>query len=278
MNRVLLYHAGCPDGFGAAYAFWKRFGDEIEFIPFSHYDKIPDLKGKEVYMADIALERKDMLKAKKVAKSVTVIDHHLSAMKELDDLDYCHFDMTHSGAVLSWQHLFPDEEVPQLLRYIEDRDLWKWELPYSKELLAAVDSYEKTFENWDFLAKTVEDPNGFADLLKEGAVILRYNQILINRIKQDVHTIEILGKEVPAINTPFFRSEIVGELAKSEGADFAAGYHFTGNRWQFSLRSRDDGADVSEIAAKFPGGGGHKESAGFSVDKLSKLNRKVKKK
>lgn len=269
MSKVLLYHAGCPDGFGAAYAFWKFFGKKIKYIPFSHYDKIPNLKGKDVYMADIALEREDMIKVKKAAKSLQVIDHHLSAMRNLEGLDYCHFDMNHSGAVLAWQFLFPEQEVPKLLRYIEDRDLWKWELPYSEELLAAVDSYDKTFEIWDELANKVEDPNEFANLLKEGTVILRYNRILMARIKQDIHTISILGHEVPAINTPFFRSEIVGELA--EEAEFAAGYHFTGEQWQFSLRSNDR-VDVSKVAASFPGGGGHKNAAGFSINKLSELN------
>lgn len=271
MSIVLLYHSGCPDGFGAAYAFWKRFGDKAEYIPFSYYDKLPrNLKGKDVFMADVSLERRKLLGLKKTAKSLKVIDHHLSAMRKLSDLEFCKFDMNHSGAVMAWEYLFPDEEVPKLLKYIEDRDLWKWELPYAKELLAAIDSYENTFEIWDDLAEKVEDPNGFADLLKEGAVILRYNNVLKDKIKKEAHTIKIMGHEVPAINTPFFRSEIVGELA--EDADFAAGYHFTGDKWQFSLRSRSDKVDVSKIAGKFPGGGGHKSSAGFSIDKLSKLN------
>ena len=41
-----------------------------------------------------------------------------------------------------------------------------------------------------------------------------------------------------------------------------------------SLRS-DGSVDVSKLAAKFKGGGGHKKSAGFSVDDLSKLPWKI---
>lgn len=270
MKPILFYHAKCPDGFGSAYAFWRKYGDEMDYVPLNHYDQLPELTGREVFFADIARSEKEILEINSVAKELQVLDHHVSAWKELNHLEFCHFDMEHSGAVISWKYNFPDEEVPTLLKYIQDRDFWKFELVHSDEVLAAIDSYGMTFEIWQDLDRRLSDPEEMASLLKEGKAILRYNKTLIDRLKQEAHTLKIRGHEVPAINTPFFRSEIVGELAK--GRKFAAGYHFDGEKFVFSLRSRKGGFDVSELAGTFPGGGGHQQSAGFSVLNLKDLN------
>jgi uncharacterized protein len=268
---ILIYHGKCPDGFGAAYAFWKKHGDNMEYVARCHYDEIPDLKDREVFMADIAFEREPMLKIKSEAKSLLVLDHHASAMEELQDLEFCHFDMSHSGAILAWNNQFPDEESPLLLQYIEDRDLWKWQLPYAEEILFALDSYKYNFQTWRILEKRLEDTAGFEELKREGEAIRRYANALIKRLERDSYIAEIKGYNVRVINTPFFRSEIVNNLAVGE--PFAAGYHFDGESFAFSLRSTGpDAVDVSKIAAMFSGGGGHKSAAGFSVKDLSELS------
>lgn len=271
MDPVLIYHANCPDGFGAAYAFWKKYGENMEYIPYSHYDPMPYIENRTVFMADVAFSRMEMLRAKEVSSEITVLDHHLSAMKELDDFDFCHFDMNHSGAVLAWNFNFPDQKPPLLLRYIEDRDLWRLNMPFAEEVLAAVDSYPRTFEKWSELERRIEEPSEVAEILKEGQAILRYNTVLMKRLTRDVHSLNIRGCEVPAINTPFFRTEIVKALAMT--AEFAAGYHYNGKEYVFSLRSRTEKADVSEIASSFPGGGGHANAAGFRVKSLEELNK-----
>ena len=50
-NNIVLYHAGCPDGFGAAWACWKKFGDNAEYMPVSHGSPPPNVEGKNVYIA-----------------------------------------------------------------------------------------------------------------------------------------------------------------------------------------------------------------------------------
>jgi oligoribonuclease NrnB/cAMP/cGMP phosphodiesterase (DHH superfamily) len=279
LKPVLIYHGGCPDGFGAAYAFWKKYGDDIDYIPLSHKEapfKGLDesvLRDREVWMVDIAFEREDAIRIKEIANKFQIIDHHVSAQKKLDDLEFCHFDMYHSGAVLGWNHCFPNEEAPKLLRYIEDRDLWNWNLPYAQELLTAVDSYEKTFEIWDEINRKVEDPIEFSKLLAEGSAILRYNEVLMSRVKKGTYYAKIKGYRVPILNTPFFRSEILAELCSGEF--FSAGYHYDGENFIFSLRAdgnNPDSIDVSEIAGMFPGGGGHRNASGFAIKSLADLS------
>lgn len=268
---VLLYHGGCPDGFGAALAFWMKHGQEMEYVPVYHkkepYKGLSEhlLRDREVIMVDIAFDREDTLNVKKIAKKFTVLDHHVSNQKSLSDLDYCHFNMKRSGAVLAWQDCFPDQPAPKLLQYVEDRDLNNCALPYYQEILTAVDAHDRTFEEWLKLSQKMEDPLGFARLLEEGADMLRYNKVLMKIVKEGAYYGEVKGHRVPMINTSFFKSEILNELAEDEL--FSAGYHFDGENFIFSLRSTDRGLDVSEISALF-NGGGHRNAAGFSVKSL----------
>ena len=58
----------------------------------------------------------------------------------------------------------------------------------------------------------------------------------------------------------------------AQGEPFAACYWDTEGARVFSLRSADDGLDVSEIAKQY-GGGGHVRAAGFSVPRNHELAR-----
>jgi uncharacterized protein len=50
---VVVYHAECTDGFGAAYAAWKKFGDTASYIPLKTQVEITiDFTNKEVYVVD----------------------------------------------------------------------------------------------------------------------------------------------------------------------------------------------------------------------------------
>src|SRR5207237_3014797 len=88
-----------------------------------------------------------------------------TAEADLRDLPVAHFDMERSGAVITWEHLH-QSPPPELLRYIQDRDLWRWELPHAREVLAALDSYAMDFQVWDGL-----EP---AAMVAEGRAIERY--------------------------------------------------------------------------------------------------------
>jgi len=44
------------------------------------------------------------------------------------------YDNTISGAMLAWNSLFPKQKAPALVEYVQDRDLWAWKLPNSREI------------------------------------------------------------------------------------------------------------------------------------------------
>ncbi|MDH5307390.1 MAG: hypothetical protein OEW02_09410, partial [Myxococcales bacterium] len=82
MRRTCYFHAGCPDGFGAAWAVWRSWGDEARYVPRSHGDPFdPTIhEDTEVVFVDIAL-RNDQLRALgEVADRLVVLDHHVSAL------------------------------------------------------------------------------------------------------------------------------------------------------------------------------------------------------
>ncbi|MGB0911256.1 MAG: phosphoesterase [Nitrospirales bacterium] len=251
--NVVLYHAECTDGFGAAWAVWKRF-PTAKFIPVKHGDPPPDdLSDQHVVMVDFSYGRDVITAMHEQTASLYILDHHVTAQAALADLPFVHFDMEKSGAVLAWEWLH-EGAVPWLSHYIQDKDLWQWRLPNSREINAALSSYPFEFSVWDTLRQDV--------LEVEGRGILRHENVLIDKMVAEAVMVEFEGKTVPAVYSPVLTSQIGERLAKDN--PFGVIWHQRNGRRYFSLRSRSGGVSVANIAARY-GGGGHTHAAGFSL-------------
>lgn len=266
MSYLVLYHKNCQDGLAAALAVRKYLWDNslmkgAKFQTAQYGDPAPDVTGLNVVIVDFSYSRDVLLEMKSKAQGIIVIDHHQTAQEALDGLDFCIFDMSKSGAVLAWEYFHPDKPLPRLMQYVQDRDLWKWELPFSQEVSAALRSYKPFLNEQErFL-----DDNSLAGLISEGAAILRYQQQQIDfALSQKMEYVSIGGYSVPCVNSTHLISEMGNEIAK--GQPFAALYFDTADKRVVSLRSTDEGVDVAEIA-KMYGGGGHRNAAGFTVAK-----------
>jgi len=264
---ICIYHKACDDGFAAAYAVWSAFClDTVSFIPATYGEAPPNVAGAHVAIVDFSYKRPVLKEMAKTAETILVLDHHKTAQAELEGLgSECpnvtvQFDMERSGAVMAWNHFHPGQEIPELFKYIQDRDLWKKRLPCVDEFTAALRSYPQEFLIWDQL--------DVKELIDDGIAIQRYYRMLVEGAKQHFYMRDIGGYRVPVVNASLFMaSEVAGELA--EGNPFAAVYAEGENEVFWSLRSRaPDGLDVSEVAKKF-GGGGHKHAAGFKVARPS---------
>jgi oligoribonuclease NrnB/cAMP/cGMP phosphodiesterase (DHH superfamily) len=250
---VVLYHAECMDGFGAAWALWKRF-PQARFVPVKHGFPQPEgLNKQHVVMVDFSYHRDDILALAGRVASLQILDHHITAQSALADLPFAYFDMARSGAVLAWEWVH-EEPVPWLLQYVQDKDLWHWQLPHSREISAALASYPFDFATWERLQ--------FDTLKIEGAGILRSENNLVDKLVQDAILVSIAGYTVPAVHSPVLASQIGERLAAHH--PFGVIWHQKDGRRYFSLRSKSGGLSVSDIAAKF-GGGGHTHAAGFSI-------------
>ncbi len=78
---VVIYHKRCPDGFGGAYAAWKKFGDTAEYIPAGYGDAaLEGLEGKEIYLVDFSYELPgEMERLARIASRFVALDHHQSS-------------------------------------------------------------------------------------------------------------------------------------------------------------------------------------------------------
>ena len=166
---LVIYHANCADGFSAAWCFWDKYKDKVEYYPGIYQQTPPDVTGRVVYLVDFSYKSDAIEKMLDIARTIFVIDHHKSAIEDLSALEQrlekenadkwsrfdTFFDLEKSGATLAWDFLnrvLPQElraTRPLLLGHIEDRDLWRFKLPNTREIQANVFSYEYTFENWD---------------------------------------------------------------------------------------------------------------------------------
>ncbi len=256
---LVLYHAFCADGFGAAWAAWKKLGESASYIPVQHGAPPPPIPdGSEVYILDFSYSRSETEAIRGQVSLLRVIDHHRTAEEELRGLEYATFDNEKSGAVLSWEFFHPGAPVPEILRYVMDRDLWLYQLPRSREVFAGLSSYPMDFQVWSSL--DVER------LAEEGKIILRYQKELVDLLSAGARIESLAGHLVPVANAPLLGSEVGEELLKRyPEAPFVAMYfdRADGKR-QWSLRSRAS-FDVSAIARLFQNGG-HRQAAGFESD------------
>jgi oligoribonuclease NrnB/cAMP/cGMP phosphodiesterase (DHH superfamily) len=211
-----------------------------------------------VAILDFSFDNATTKKMIKQAESLIVIDHHKSAMIELHDISSTIFDMSKSGATLAWEFFHPGKEPPKFIEYITDRDLWKWELPYSKEFSAAFDMVP-----WDFNEyEKFEDDSVFDDAVKRGSYILAYSKTVVKKVCDKASSRKFGDHDVMVVNSSHWMSEIGASLAKD--CDFAMIWYYDheDKNYRCSLRAFHDIIDVSEISKKF-GGGGHRKAAGF---------------
>jgi hypothetical protein len=272
VKRSCYFHAGCPDGFGAAWAVWRAWGGDARYLARGHEDAFDPRshEGEVLVFVDIAPPPEALAELSELAAQLVVLDHHISTRDRFaacGGLDAAHarrghrihFDLHHSGAVLAWNH-FHRGEPPPLLRYVEDQDLWSWRLLDSEAVNAAIGSYRRDFETWDALAARPA-----SDLAREGLPILRSNRQEVESALQAAAPVAIGERRAEAVNARTLRAQIGHALAEraSFGMPWGVVYRITADRVDVSLYSIGE-LDVAALAARY-GGGGHRNAAGFTV-------------
>ena len=298
MRPLCIYHSPCADGFTGAWVVNRAFKGEVDFHPGVYGESPPNVAGRDVILVDFSYKRPvltSLLQSDDVrqANTILVLDHHKTAAADLDGLmapgegfykgdgwrPDCWragweqtdewpvrsvFDMERSGAQIAWDFFFPREPRPLLVDYVGDRDLWRFALPLSREVNAYVFAYEYKFAEWDHLDRQLRnyrDVQNVADL--GGAIERKHHKDVAELVKVCERTMIIGGYAVPVANIPYTLTSDAGHLM-AKGERFAACYWDTPNGRVFSLRSTDEGLDVSLIAKGY-GGGGHRNASGFQM-------------
>lgn len=300
LSPLVLYHGNCVDGFTAAWAAWTVHKDDAEYVPVQYGEPPPgwddrhlNYGGRRVFIIDFSYPRNVLVEMHRLASELVVLDHHKTAEADLEGLDFCTFDMERSGAGMAWDYFqgrwdsdYPGKKRPWLINYVEDRDLWRWKLPDSRDVNAYIHVQERFFDRFDNL-----NNRGLEDALHNGRIVMDAHRAYVREVSGIAVVTDFVGCVVPVINAPFWRiSELLELLATTpidcrtigvswtearlapdevkEQPPFAVGWYLRADgRVAYSLRSRDypDGrpaTDVSALAKRF-GGGGHQRSAGF---------------
>mgnify|MGYP003418911173 FL=1 len=274
-NIVVIYHAQCRDGFGAAYAAWTKFGDTASYIPRKTQDGIPEgLTDKEIYIVDYSYHKEQLEQLVAANKSVVVIDHHETSRDAITSFAGNVFDITRSGAVLTWQYFHPNEQIPKLLLYIEDQDLWHNSMEHTREFGAALGEYTQDFETWQQLNINLEDRLHFNKFIEHGDIISRFEDSLVAKMLAFSEKAVFEGNHIYVLNAERIYRSILGHQlaernAKEGGVGMAIIYYKYDGAVHCSLRSVE-GFDVRVIAEKY-GGGGHTNAASIRVKNFAEL-------
>jgi len=282
-SPLCIYHGNCADGFAGAWIV-RRAIPACELHAGTYQNPPPDVRGRDVILVDFSYNRPVLERMAHVAGSLLIIDHHKTALEELCDiprvqsvtehtsnsspdrskgLELCwhaYFDLTRSGAGLAWDFFFPGVSRPPLLERIEDWDLWRFAYPDTRAILAAVHSYPYVLDTWSRLFET-----DLAVLRSDGEVIERKQHRDVHELLRLVtRRMLIGGYNVPVANLPYTLASDAGHALAAQNEPFAGCYWDTPEGRVFSLRSTDQGVDVSEIAKQY-GGGGHRNASGFRI-------------
>ena len=321
VKDVVLFHAQCTDGMFAAYAHYLHKGSKADtvYIPVGYTglrDKSPeevvefllgeitDIKERDVYILDFSFDPVVLELMGEKANSVLILDHHLSASKiysdhyqeeakdgilKLDITDNIRvfFDMNRSGAMIAFNYFFPGvstENVPITFKWVQDRDLWKFEYGNTKEFAAGIRHHTanltfKKVEDFQVLHNLLE--HELTKIISSGTLLVTERDDRVNREKKNGYKLVwINGHKVAFINAPL---DIASELGNSIVMDGKVGivvvYVIAPGRNAnersdtpkvlCSIRSHDDVDSL--FLAKHYGGGGHAQANGCSIT-LDQLN------
>lgn len=264
---VVLYHGKCPDGFGGAYAAWKKFGDTAEYIPVDHGDAMLEgLEGRDVYLVDFCYETTEqMAELAKTASRLVVLDHHKSSRAFVENAPEHVFDTNRSGSTIAWSYFHPDTPMPRLMKYLEDGDLYRYALPETRDIFSYLLVLPFEFHAWDEFIDGLEDDTRRIELMNKARAYTEFFEALGNSSIERAKKVRFEGHEVYFASTHpnITMKSYVGHELYTKLPPFALVVTAHPNGFGVSIRG-DSSIDVSEIAEKY-GGGGHPGAAGFFI-------------
>jgi len=279
-NQICFYHGPkCSDGLVAAWAVWRHLNQDVRLIAMDYPDELPAIpQNKVVWLVDFTFRDIDFMR-ELVSHNVKVIhyDHHPSAeqtIKELQEIFpeeryHAVFTQTHSGAGITWRELFPDQELPNLVRWVEDWDLWRFNYAETYAFVEAFSNLDRTVEACEF----ANTPEHQVRMVNMGEALVRKR---LERCQQQIDnettyiTLDLPDGERKSI--PFSKlvevhdaSEQTNLMIKKGMGPIVGGYFLMGNRIKVRIGTAPDTPSAFKIAQHY-GGGGHPHAAGFVIE------------
>ena len=291
-KRLGFYHYKDMDGYFSGAVLKYKYPD-IELRGWDYRDEVPSFESMdgfdEIILIDITFPF-DILQELGTKTKLTVIDHHVSFKKQVDNhLQIGHDVVTDNLKYITFEYIYDDKlsacelgfkyyfgYIPPIIELVGKYDTWRangtseWEtvvLPMKYYLYGKVNKPDDVKNYWfdKYSGDTVDS------MLEIGESIMEYERKMDeSKTNSYAFVREAYGLRALCINTNFMSSETMITKFDSSKHDIMIGFAYNGNNWGISLRSIEGGADVSQIARE-RGGGGHKGAAGFQVDNFEDI-------
>ena len=292
IKRLGIYHSKDTDGHFSGALLKYKYPD-IELRGWDYRDEVPSFESMygfdEIILIDVTFPF-DILQELGTKTKLTVIDHHVSFKKQVDNhLQIGHDVVTDDLKYIAFEYIYDDKlsacelgfkyyfgYIPPIIELVGKYDTWRangtseWEtvvLPMKYYLYGKVNKPDDVKNYWfdKYSGDTVDS------MLEIGESIMEYERKM-DESKTNSYAFEreAYGLRALCINTNFMSSETMITKFDSSKHDIMLGFAYNGNNWGISLRGIGDKIDVSEIA-KLRGGGGHSQSAGFQVDNFEDI-------
>lgn len=306
METVVIYHGGCPDGTAAAWCLSLVLDNSKTYYHYGKFnDVIPDVKDKHVIFVDFTYPLEDTKKVLADARTVLVLDHHKSAepLTSIQDPKFTLvLDMDRSGAQLAWDYAVEHNDFthpfvcakfsarpippvdnpvnplqqsvsrPWFINDIADRDLWRWQIPGSKNTTRRMFSLNCYEHINSFYALLHSSRDQFAT---EGSILnaeddKTYNSLVRNAVEMVATDLNGRSWLVKVVECDHGHASEVGNRLSSDGScDFAVSvrYNFAKHEFWLSCRaSSKSSIDLTQVVKGFdPNSGGHPKAAGMTL-------------
>lgn len=284
--NACIYHEADLDGVMSA-AIVKRYskekGESIDLIPYNYGKEIPDVnKYDKVFVVDVSFgERTVNLFWEWEDDDINVvwIDHHKSAINSAGNHANSIKGKRRVGTAaceLAWEYFFDDRPTPYIVKMLSAYDVWDHDHFEWSDVVAfqygmrghvgldpevALDLLERFDDD-----KTNE--NKFVEIMIEnGEVLIEY---IYEKNKSEVEMFsfeaEIAGHKAICMNTTEFNSATFESIYDPNIHDLMMPFCWNGRFFRCSLYTTKEDLDCSAVArSASPGGGGHKQAAGFQL-------------
>ncbi len=287
---IIVYHECCSDGTASAWIV-KRHNPLAKLVNCKAGQNpnlsVDDINSKKIIFVDICPSVDYLNSIAQIANKIVILDHHISAYRNIESIEnrpenvFTVFDMNKAGCMITWEYFNRQLTVPWFISYIQDRDLWKWELPNSKNINTALfEEKHITFNGLTHLYEKyicTEQINYVMEQMNErGAQINQFrNQLIEKETKKAIHcTFQFNDKSfnIWLYSGPEdLRSDIGNSLMQinfKDGLrpDFAVNWRYdvVTNEFWLSMRGEEWSPDLSVICKEY-NGGGHPKASGCSL-------------
>jgi oligoribonuclease NrnB/cAMP/cGMP phosphodiesterase (DHH superfamily) len=288
VRRAVFYHDNCMDGYMAAWVAYGAYGTYLTSYAAVNYNRIGEIEKVirnkavgHIVLVDFSIPLELIIEACEANIRVTILDHHKTAIDELGKWINVHFDGvlddSRSGAGIAWGYFMDNQEMPDAIKYTQDRDLWVHVYPESESFHYAakvdVERVRRVFgfkEAMDYITTRIAGHEH--DYVSKGKAIIGYLQMLMQSSLKHLTYFSVplspdIGLRVASLSVPYeLTSFFADEIFKAiPSVDAVANANYQGNEMVIvSLRSREH--DVSAIA-KVYAGGGHAKACGYTISR-----------